>query len=421
MLAYRNPRYRAMVRNNYYEEVARDQVYLTEAEEISLISQYTEQKAKLHLYVLDRKRCVTHFLKVYDEIRAAGTSIAKLSAETNTRKAGLNTMIDGRFDVQLKAARYVDAAVDTSCYLSTTLFDLNLSNEIYNEMLALCKPTKKLDAIRDELSRIEDTLLRSMLMAACEIAKRCSSTILSIDEKDAAQEAKIFLLESIRRYNPDYRTPKGERVKLCTYAYGRAERLVMEWVLTNSRLVRVPRSKMKRILIVVKAYEGLDSSDTNLFTVTKEANAIMKGRKTLTANNAFDIKEVDELIKILTSNYIRLDQPFNRKSSTGPLTIGDMISNEEPSAADVLEAADNKELLLDAMQDYLTKLELQIITLRYFHDPLGDVPKALTEIGPLLVSVYGGVSYSRETIRKFEKIALDKLKAVEEVQELWSL
>jgi RNA polymerase sigma factor (sigma-70 family) len=401
----------------YYEEVAKDQVYLTEDEEIDLLRQYTEQKAKLHLYILDRKRCVKHVLKVYDEIRAAGTSIAKLSADTNTRKAGLNTAIDKRFTSQLKAARTVLVA---PYYLATTLFNLNLSNEIYDEMLALCQPTKQLDSIRAEIKRIEDTLLRSMLMAACEIAKRCSSTILSIDEIDAAQEAKIYLLESIRRYNPNYRTPKGKRVKLCTYAYGRAERLVMEWVLTNSRLVRVPRSKMKRILIVVKAYEGLDSSETNLFTVTKAANDILESRKTLTVGSTFDIKEVDELIKILTSNYIRLDQPFNR-SASHPLTIGDMISNEEPSAVDTIEAEDNKEQLLDAMQDHLTKLELQIITLRYFHDPMGDVPKALTEIGPLLVSEYGGTSYSRETIRKFEKAAINKLKEVEEVQELWSL
>ncbi len=403
-----------------YEEVARDQVYLTEDEEISLISQYTVQKGKLHLYILDRKRCVKHFLKVYDEIRAAGTSIARLSAETNTRKAGLNSAIDVKFDVYLKAARNVDAVVSTSDYISTTLFGLNLSNEIYDEMLALCKPTKELDGIRAELSRIEDILLRSMLMAAIEIAKRCSSTILSIDEKDAAQEAKIYLLESIRRYNPEYRTPKGKRVKLLTFAYSRAERLVMEWVLTNSRLVRVPRSKMKRILIVVKAYENLDSSETNLFTVTKKANDILDSRQTLTASSIFDIKEVDELIKILTSNYIRLDQPFNR-GSTYPITIGEMLSSEEPSAIDILEAEDSKEQMLEAMQDHLTELELQIITLRYFHDPLGDVPKALTEIGPLLVSVYGGTSYSRETIRKFEKVAIDKLKDIEEVQELWSL
>ncbi|MBW2637101.1 MAG: hypothetical protein JRC86_06200 [Deltaproteobacteria bacterium] len=403
--------------NPYYEEVARDQVYLTEDEEIALVKQYTKQKGKLHLYILERKRCVKHFLKVYDEIREAGRSIAKLSADTNTRKAGLNTMIDERFRRELKVARTKEIA---PYYLATTLFNLNLSNEIYDEMLALCRPTKKLNDIRTEMSRIEDTLLRSMLMAACEIAKRCSSTILSIDEKDAAQEAKIFLLESIRRYDPDYRTPKGQRVKLVTYAYGRAERLVMEWVLTNSRLVRVPRSRMKRILIVVKAYESLVSNDTNLFTVTQKANDILKDRKIYTDKIAFDIKEVDELIKILTSNYIRLDQPFNR-NSTHPLTIGDMISNEEPSAADTIEVEDNKEQLLEAMQDHLTELELQIITLRYFHDPLGDIPKALTEIGPLLVSEYSGVSYSRETVRKFEKVALEKLKDVEEVQELWSL
>ena len=152
-----------------------------------------------------------------------------------------------------------------------------------------------------------------MLMAAQDIASKSASRILSIDEADAAQEVNLYFLESIRKYNPQYRTPQGERVKLCTYAYGRAERLLQEWVLTTSRLVRVPRSKMERILIIVKAYDSMDQNKINLVTLTDKSNDILKARKgELTVSNTFDVTEGDDLIKILLSGYIHLDQPFNK-------------------------------------------------------------------------------------------------------------
>ena len=71
-----------------------------------------------------------------------------------------------------------------------------------------------------------------MLMAGQTIAKNYASNLLGVDEADAAQQVSIFLLESIRKYDPDYRTPKGRRVKLCTFAYNRSESLLKEWVLT---------------------------------------------------------------------------------------------------------------------------------------------------------------------------------------------
>ena len=48
--------------------------------------------------------------------------------------------------------------------------------------------------------------------------------------------------------------------------------------------------------------------DINLFTLAQEANKILTERKKLTRNNAFDVDEVDDLIKILMSNYIHLQR-----------------------------------------------------------------------------------------------------------------
>jgi DNA-directed RNA polymerase sigma subunit (sigma70/sigma32) len=404
-----------------YEDIGRNQVYLTEHEEIKLVNKYKEEREELHLYILERTRCVRCFLDRYRETREAGRSVAKLSADYNPRKAGLNKRIEDRFKRVLDPT----STCRDSAYLPQVLFDLHLSDDVYAEMLEHLQPTAKLKAIQEKISEIENTLLCSMLMAGQEIAKRYASNLLSVDVADAGQQVSIFLLESIRRYDPDYRTPKGNRIKLCTFAYGRSEQLLKEWIMTNSRLVRVPRSKMERILIVTKAYDELIPNDINLFTLSLGANKIVKERnakkkKKMVASDLFTVDEVDDLIKILMSNYIHLDQPYRRGSTSNNTTIGEMLCKEQPSAEDTIEQQDSKELLIEVMQDHLEEVEFQIIMLRWFHDPTDKVPKALTEVSALLVSEYGGTAYSRESIRLIEKAAIAKLKDVEEVQKLWS-
>ena len=404
-----------------YGDIGKNQVYLTQTEEIALVTQYKKEREELHLYILERTRCVRCFLDRYRETREAGKSVAKLSADYNPRKAGLNKTIESRFKRVLDPTairRGKPGTLAGRAYTPQLLFNLNLSDGVYKEMLEYLTPTAKLRAIQEEISRIENTLLCSMLMAGQEIAKRHASTLLGIDEADAAQQVNLFLLESIRRYNPDYRTPSGNRIKLCTFSYGRSEQLLKEWILTSSRLVRVPRNKMERVLIIVKAYDILGADDINLFTLAEEANKILVERKKLTRTNTFDVDEVDELIKILTSSYIHLDQPYRRDNRSNSTTIGEMLSKEQPTAEDTIEEHDRREQLIEVMQDNLEDLEFQVIMLRWFHDQTDKVPKALTEVGALLVSEYGGPAYSRESIRLIEKAAIAKLKVVEEVQKL---
>ena len=400
--------------SNTYEDVGNQQVYLTEAEEIQLVNRYKVVKEKWCWYILRRATCRQYFMDRYKETKRAGKSVAKLSADYNPRKAGLNKSIEQKFSLGLDPARV------HALYLPDTLFSLHLADAVYVDMARYLKPAAALTKLEEEIYEIEDVLFRSMLMAGAEIAKNHASRLLGIDEADAGQEVSLYLLDSIRRYNPDYRTDKGKRVKLCTYAYGRSEKLIKEWVLTNSRLVRIPRSKMERILIVVKAYEEMESHSINLTELVNGANRIVKYRKgVLTSANAFDIDEVDALIKILLSTYIHLDQPYKKSNRANQPTIGDMLVNEDPCVIDTIEEHDKREQLYDVMHDHLTQKEFQVIMLRYFHEPTNKVPRALTEVGALMVSVYNGTNYSRESIRLLEKSALAKLQDVEEIRELW--
>jgi len=394
-----------------YSEVGKNQVYLTEAEEIFLTKEYQFVKYKLHTYILSKPQCRQWFMETYRKTREAGRSVAKLSADFNPREEGHNEKLEKWMVASLEKAPMCEDLI---------LYEMRLSNHCYDQMIALMKQTKKLTELQDEILRIEDRLLRSMLMAAHDIAYRSASNILSIDAVDAAQEVCIYMLESIRKYNPDYRTAQGKRVKLCTYAYGRSEKLIQEWILTNSRLVRVPRSKMERVLIVVKAYDSIVKHDLDILSITDKANEILTARKgILTTANTFTIDEVDKLVRILTSSYVHLDQPYNKHHKGTPTTIGEMISNDDPYVDSIIEKKDNKEKLLSKIEECLSDLEYQVIMLRYFYDPADKIPKALTDVSALLVSVYGGKDYSRESIRQIEKAALEKLKQIEEVQDLW--
>jgi RNA polymerase sigma factor (sigma-70 family) len=423
----------------HYAEVGRNQVYLTAAEEIKLVTEYKKLSISLRKLVLKNGAARQWLLDTYHVVRREGKSVAKLSARFNNGEQGLNAAIEKEMIAALEPEKG-----DPYWYLvhrpADVMYELNLADWCISKMLKVQGETTETAVLLERISEIEDTLMRSMLMAAHEIALRSSSNILSIDSMDAAQEVCLYFLDAIRKYDPDYRTAQGERVKLLTYAYNRASKLIQEWILNNSRLVRVPRSKMERILIVIKAYDLLVPCGVDLEALTNESNNILTERKgTLTEANTFSIKEVDGLIKILMSNYVHLDQPYggtryHHRSNT--VTIGEMLSDNEPSASDNLEEQDAKVQLIAMIQDRLTPLEYQIIMLRYFHDPSGTMPRALADVNELLMSVYGSMNsirsirsanharswrrkYSRESIRKIEKVALDKLKDVKEVQALW--
>jgi DNA-directed RNA polymerase sigma subunit (sigma70/sigma32) len=193
-------------------------------------------------------------------------------------------------------------------------------------------------------------------------------------------------------------------------------------------------------LIVITAYYTLIPCGVDLEALTNESNNILAERRgTLTETNTFTIKEVDGLIKILMSNYVHLDQPYGGTRyhhRSNSVTIGEMLSDDAASASYTLEVQDDKAQLIEMIQDRLTPLEYQIIMIRYFHKPIGTMPRALADVSELLTSLYGDMNcirllrsasharswrrkYSRESIRKIEKVALDKLKDVKEVQALW--
>jgi hypothetical protein len=61
-------------KNRQYEEVGRNQVYLTEGEEIRLVNEYTIARQKLRMYILSKRKCRQWYLDLYRQTKAEGRS-----------------------------------------------------------------------------------------------------------------------------------------------------------------------------------------------------------------------------------------------------------------------------------------------------------------------------------------------------------
>ena len=94
-----------------YSEVGKNQVYLTEAEEIFLTKEYQYVKYKLHEYVLSKPQARQWFMETYRKTREAGRSVAKLSAAFNPRGEGHNEKIENWMVASLKKAPMCESLI----------------------------------------------------------------------------------------------------------------------------------------------------------------------------------------------------------------------------------------------------------------------------------------------------------------------
>ena len=399
-----------ITKNLMYEDVGRNQITLTEKEEIELITEYQTKRTELHLYLLNKAECRAWLYSEFDRIKEEGKAVTKLSSNQNKKESGHNTKLEKVLEVQLGPNNREVSA--------NYLYSIGLSEYCYVEMAKLWKKDSYVMKTQEAIKEIETTLLCSMLMAAQEIAKKYSYSFLNIDFYDAAQEANIGLLDSIRRYDPGFQTPQGNRIKLITYCYGRTEKLVKEWVLMHSRLVRVPRSRMDRILIMLRAYDRIQSVDLNIATLTELSNEILREKDNI-KHELFTYDEVDELLKILLGSCIQLDTPVQDGDKPSKYTtIGDFLINTEPNAVDELSDREDKQQLFDILSSTLTELELDVIKMRYFHTTQHRTPKNLALVGDILKKKYNRM-FSRESVRLIEVSALEKLRNIKEMQDLW--
>jgi DNA-directed RNA polymerase sigma subunit (sigma70/sigma32) len=254
-------------------------------------------------------------------------------------------------------------------------------------------------------------------MLARDIAKRYGSAVFGIEEEDCVQEANKGLILAAKLYNPNKRTKDGKRIKFNTYAHRCAELLVKEWIMESSRLVRVPKSKLRRLFVLINVSNQIDSERNDMGKLTKlfdEAFAKRLGRA-LKEEERMTVTEAAELINMLQGNSIPLDLKADSDEDMKSRTIGEMLSDPAPSAEVLTDRAIALDKLTAAIKIHLDPIEQDVIYKRYL-DPT-FIPKrrtgirSLDEISIELAKIHGQATpFSRERIRQIEAVAFQKIR-----------
>lgn len=403
------------VASAYYRDVGKSQISMTDAQEIALLEEYDILRRGLHEAILSDISCVGEVFLMYEQIVSEGRSVAKLSNRFNSKKSGHNKKISKKIRSTFDRLKTNSKYECNRGHILNTLLELGLSDDCYKKLLKYAKENESGIVVRAEvynkqLRGIEDKLVRTALKAARDVAKKYASSVFGIDEKDAIQEANLALIEAVQKYNINYRTDIGNRVKFITYAYSLADRRVKEWIMENSRLVRLPRSKLDLIFVVLEAYNKL-KEDTGIEVLTNRTNELLeerRGRK-LYKNELLSVEDISEAIELLQGNCLQLDHPFfHPDKGSKARTLSDIIPDDKPTPDEVAEKKSESKKIISNLKRLLNPMEYQVISLRYMQDSGRNTPYEI--VSQMLIPYLDGKKLSRERIRQIEYKALRKLK-----------
>lgn len=398
------------VASAFFKDIQRSQIEMTDEQEQECLQSYKITRDYMHVKIAFDEKCASRFLVHYADLLAEGRSIAKLSADFNSKKKGHNKKITDRFKERLH-----NVCTDE---LPRAILDLNLSDDCYDLMLKSGSSETKSEVLVHQkyLYEIEKQMMYTMLQACVAIGKKYASAIFGIDEMDAIQEANLGVQEAVRKYNLNYRTDEGNRIKFSTYAYTLAERRVKDWIMDQSRTIKLPRSRLNQIFLVLEAFDKMEEG--GIENLTNKANEILTERKgkPLTGGEEISEDKVSEIIELLQGNTITLSTPWNNKTKT----LGDMIPADIVNADELIEMDQDKKKLIEVMKRVLTSVEFDVLWFRYLNPDTKEV-RPSREISEYLEKKYGK-SLTRERIRQIINKGLSKLrKQRRELEQLSSL
>lgn len=284
------------------------------------------------------------------------------------------------------------------------------------EEIALFAEREKIkgDSTDPRLKEIDNILVLSAIKMANQIAFRYATKIPGIDVKDAIQEANEAIIDALNKYNPNTKSENGKRIKFATFAHYKAEFRVKEYIMNNSRLVRLPRSKLDELFLMINAIEALSPEDTieELHVKVNELGGSMK------------IEEVYKALELLQGIHTSLDQAVRNDSVGRDQTLKDIIpvpeevlnSEQEMDRKMALEHLNNIVRIILTPYDDMT---YEVIFYRFLDPSLNkmrtyeETAKAMNKNGvtPKILS--------REWVRQLESMALTRIR--EEAPELEDL
>ena len=382
---------------SYYQDISRKQLILTEKEEINILRAYQYKKLRYQTLILLSQSALMQLEKHYWNLLAGNKSVAKMTSSFNYKRKGHNS----------KLSRDIKEAVASGNW---SKIPLRLS--LCDKLLGYVEEDDVLDSARDcraELREIEETLTCSALQAAINVAHRYTNNVFGIDIKDAVQQANQGIIESIERYDPDYRTKQGERVKFLTYAYQHAVKEVKWMIMKDSRVVRIPKHQLEKIFVIIEAVNILGSlEETSLLTT--QVNKLFKQRG---RTDRVTEDEVERLMESL-GNSVSLDMPIEAGDSEGQKLLKDIIPDEGATPEEHVNRRLAWKALKKIFRTHLTDIEYWVVAYKFM---VGSDEKSLREVEELLFENHG-YKASRERVNQIKAVAFQKLQQIPRVREI---
>jgi len=338
-----------------------------------------------------REQLITHCAGLI----AQRKSLAKISNHYTNNVRGFNA----------KLSETILTCLDTGDW-STIELDPNilkmLEPYVYN-----VSAIQRIETYREQAREIENQILTQLQPLAVFIAMKYASRTFGIDRKDTIQEASKGILRAIEKYDPNF---QGKAAKFSTYAYNSAQKKVQEFVMNHSRLVKLPKTKLERIFLLIEASNAVPNNRNETVLATA-ANRKLKKRhnRPLTDKEMFTDEEVAELIVLLYGGSISLDAPVGDRKS-----LGEAIADERDTAEEEILNAASKKYVQDILKSALLPVEYSVIYYKFFYQ---DDEISLGNVQTLLAAQ--NVELSRERINQIKLAALKKLRDNYELEEIF--
>ena len=291
-------------------------------------------------------------------------------------------------------------------YKDVAFHSVNLTED---QEIALFEEREKIKGDITKAARvkeIDNILVLSVIKMGTELALRFASKIPGIDVKDAIQEANEALIDSIRLYNPSAKSKDGTRIKFNTYAHYRTEYKIKEFIMNNSRLVRLPRGKLDDLFLLIGAVESLGPEDTveDLMNKINEAGGNMT------------IEEVYKSLELLQGIHTSLDQTVRNDSVGKDQTLKDIIPVPEEvlNQEQELIAKDGTTYLRDKIMETLKPYKdktYDVIYYRFLDPSLNKIRTYEETAKALYLNKLTDKVLSREWVRQLEALGLSRIKA----------
>ncbi len=289
--------------------------------------------------------------------------------------------------------------IDTTEVESPKTFSSIVNNDDILQMYLKEIGKKKMLTKAEEIElgrKIQEGILSEKEQAKKELVQANLRLVVSIAKKyigqgvlfmDLVQEGSLGLIKAAEKF--DYK----KNFKFSTYATWWIKQTIIRAISNHSRTIRIPVHMLEKIRKYKRA--------CSLASIN---NDMEFDEKTISKLSGLDSKKINDVKNALKKEPVSLDTFV-----TDDLCIQDYVedtsySSPENNAQKLLQQKDIVRLLKT-----LDKREEEIIKKRFGID--NNEPKTLEQIG-------NSLGFSKERIRQLENIAIQKLRKVEQIENL---